>query len=126
MDDLGALATIARFELIFFVGALALVVFYKMLAGRIVLKGLLDDAVTKQFSVSRLQMLIVTIVGAAAFLGTVIANPTVLPSSDDLLASENLIWMALLGSQSGYLGTKYISLKSPKTDHGAAEPDGAS
>lgn len=65
------LIPIIRFEVWLLLGGLALIVAYKMLTGGINMEGLLDDKKDKQtagFSPARVQLLILTLLGAGYYL----------------------------------------------------------
>lgn len=89
--------------------ALFATVFYKMLSGDINTTGLFSDKVTGDLSPGRLQLVLVTIGGAAYYLVEVLAfsDPGRLPP-----APEPLLWVAS-GSNAGYLGGKWYSAFRP-------------
>lgn len=65
---LQALAALARFEAIAVLSALAMVVAYQALRGRIALRGLLDDKTTGRLDPGRIQMLVATLLLSGALL----------------------------------------------------------
>jgi hypothetical protein len=95
--------TVMRYEMFFLFGALAFIVGYRLLTGRINTKGLLQDKVTKEFSPGRLQMLIAT-AGIAIYFVVQVIQTEKLPQ----LPQE--LMLALAGSHLLYLGGKTYSV----------------
>ncbi len=92
--------------------ALFVVVAYKVLAGEINTEGLLSDKQTGAHSPGRLQLLLVTIGGAAYYLYQTIdaAGSGAFPSVPSVL-----LWGVAAGN-AGYLGGKVYSVVSRKTN----------
>lgn len=92
-------------EIWFFLLGFLMVVVYKILTGKISLRGIMskkDD--TKRHTTIRIQLFIFTVIGAIYYLYQVIDNPKEFPQvSDDLL-------FLLGGSNMIYLGGKSYSL----------------
>ena len=80
-----------------FVGALAAIVLFKMAAGTINTRGLLRDKETGEFSPGRLQLLLLTLAGALAYVNDVTAaRPYKLEAPEELLAlvgASNLLYL---------------------------------
>lgn len=99
---------VVRFELTFFLGALLLALAMGLLSGSIHTRGLLEsfDGRTWSFSPGRLQLLIVTLLGAASYLVVVVTA-----SGDPALAEPPLLVLLGVGASNlGYLGGKIHSL----------------
>ena len=82
------LVSVVRAEIVWFVCLLALVIFYKLLTGAIVTNGLLSNA-DGTLSVSALQLLFFTIVGAGHYLLRVVetrGEGTLPPVGAEILA----------------------------------------
>ena len=112
---MGSVTTILKIEVLLFLGALALIVFYQLLTGRINMRRLLfakgraaGSLSTMQkasgFSPSRIQLLVVTIGVAVYLLAEVVRDPSQFPE----IPSGLLLLMA--GSQSIYLARKFNNL----------------
>ncbi len=98
------LAAFVEFEIWFLLGALALIVGYKMLTGRINTSGLLEDKERRSLSPSRIQLLLFTFVGAGAYLAAV---PEMFDAAAPKLPEVPAELLVLLGgSQVVYLGGK--------------------
>lgn len=112
------LATVITFQMWFLLGALALIVGYKMLTGRINTSGLLEDKERRSLSPSRIQLLLFTFVGAGACLAAV---PEMFEAAAPRLPEVPAELLLLLGgSQAVYLGGKsYL-----KFFKGTPSPDG--
>jgi len=108
---MATLMTFVRYEAGFLLTALAAIVVYKILTGRITMRGLLNDE-HGAFSPGRLQLLLFTLAMASHLLsqivnstaGAVPGNPAHFPVLDHKLL------LALFGSHSLYLGGKTYSL----------------
>ena len=96
MDDLGDFMQI---EIGVLLAALAIVVLYQMLTGRISLRGLLSGDDGKP-SAARVQLLVATLVAALAYLAEVASHPSEFP------AVPSWLLMGLAGSQIIYLWGK--------------------
>ena len=96
---MATLFTFMRYEMFFVFAALAAIIAYRMVIGRVNTKGLLTDKVTKQFSPGRLQMLMVTAFIAIYFVGQVVEKETMPQLPQDFM-------LALGGSHALYLGGK--------------------
>ena len=98
------LATVITFQMWFLLGALALIVGYKMLTGRINTSGLLEDKERRSLSPSRIQLLLFTFVGAGAYLAAV---PEMFEAAAPRLPEVPVELLVLLGgSHAVYLGGK--------------------
>ncbi len=95
------LVTVARLEVLFILIGMAIVIAYRMLTGRINVRGLLSDREDGGFSVSRAQLLVLTLVGLILFIARVAGSkPGTLPDvPQELLA-------AVGGSNGVYLVVK--------------------
>ncbi len=96
------LIPLIRFEVWLILGGLALVVAYKMLTGRINMQGLFDDKVTHELSPGRVQLLVLTLVGAAYYLLLVAQQP---PDGSLPPVPEEVL-LLVGGSNLVYLGAK--------------------
>jgi hypothetical protein len=65
------LVSVARLEVSFILIGMAIVVAYQMLTGRINVRGLLSDTEDGSFSVSRAQLLVLSLVGLILFIARV-------------------------------------------------------
>jgi len=74
-----------------------------MLGGRIRTSGLLRDKATGKFSGSRMQLLVVTVLGAAFYAGEILQT---MPAGATLPAPPDWLLAAVGASNGGYLGTK--------------------
>jgi hypothetical protein len=100
------LTVVARGEVGVFLAAFVLLVGYRLLTGQINTRRLLADKDTREFSLARLQMLVVTILGAGYWFIWVLdpRNGNVMPEiPQDLL-------LLLAGSHSLYLAAKSLPL----------------
>lgn len=100
------LAIFVQLEIWLILGGLALVVAYKMLTGRINMRGLLDDKAAGGLSPGRVQLLVLTLAGAGYYLLLTVENghPTEFPEvPQELLALVG-------GSNLVYLGSKVRSM----------------
>ncbi len=98
------LATIIRFELCGFLIALIAVVGWQLLVGRIATRGLLTTGKTGIDSPARMQMLLLSLGGAAWYFGQVLHSPDNMPLPE---VPDQLI-AVLGGSHVTYLGAKAI------------------
>ena len=86
-----------------FLAGLLAVVSFKLLRGDIRTRGLLADKETRDFSPSRLQLLVATVAGAVFYAVQVLAARDSLPPVPDLL-------LLIVGVSNGtYLGAKIYS-----------------
>ncbi len=93
-----------RIEIIVFIAGSAIAVFWKLVTGAIVMRGLLTDKITGQFSATRLQLLLGTLMGAAFYASKFSGSHGEFPEPGlELLAIVG-------GSNAIYLGTKSWSL----------------
>ncbi|MBI3365148.1 MAG: hypothetical protein HY033_09600 [Ignavibacteriae bacterium] len=101
---MATLSIFVRYEICFFLVALAGIIGYRMLTGKINLQGLLDTKDgSGQYSSARLQLLLSTLTGACYFIAAVAEDPTKFPPVPDYLLA------ALGGSNLVYLGSKSAS-----------------
>ena len=104
------IAQIAFWEGVILVGGFFVIVFWKLLTGRIPLDGLLEGdqwdgpVLTTSSSPGRAQLLVFTIFSALYYLLQVLHNPSAFPNV------PNALLAALGGSQAAYLGGKAYSL----------------
>jgi len=96
------LPDVARFEMWFFLVGLLLVVGFRLLTGKINTRGLIRDKITGQLSPGRIQLLIMTI-GGAAYYGFQIVSQTP-PYGFPELPPEVLYLVG--GSNAAYLAGK--------------------
>jgi hypothetical protein len=104
---MASLATVIRFEVILILGALALIVFYQLVTGRINMRRLLfakGRGSAGRISPSRIQLLVVSIGVAIYLLAEVVREPSRFPEIPTLL----LLLMA--GSEIIYLASKANNL----------------
>ncbi len=96
-----------RFELLLLLAAIAFIVFFKIATGEIVVRGLLTDKVSGEFSLARLQLLVVTLGGVGAYAAIFFEDPTGAFARGGLLdeVSEGIAWVTGAG-QATYLGAK--------------------
>jgi len=106
---MNTLFTVMRYEMFFVILALALIVAYRLLTGRIKTTGLLQDKITHEFSPGRLQMLIATTL-VAIYLVVEVLETQKFPQ----LPQEFL--MALGGSHVLYLGGKSYGVLARKLE----------
>lgn|SRR5574337_1358194 len=99
------ISAIVRYEVWFFLFGLMSAVVYKILIGKIKIKGLLvEKNGSNNFSQIRVQLLIFTLIAAFHYLSQVLGNPKEFPN-----VSEK--WLLLMGgSNMVYLGGKSYSL----------------
>lgn len=99
------LAASAQTVMTLFLSALLAIVIFKLLAGQINTRGLLEDKETGNFSPGRLQLLIVTLGGASFYFFEIVsvADTGTLPT-----VPEELLLIAG-GSNVAYLGGKIYS-----------------
>ena len=98
------LATFVELEVWFLLGGLALIVGYKMLTGRINTSGLLEDKERRSLSPSRIQLLLLTFIGAGTYLTLI---PEMFEATAPRLPEVPAELLVLLGgSQAVYLGGK--------------------
>lgn len=102
------LADVARIETILFGAALAAIVLFQLLGRRMNMYGLLLDKVTEQVSPGRIQLLVVTMLGAGILIGALMqamrtgSGVLELPTGSSPLA-------VLIASHGIYLFGKYRS-----------------
>lgn len=112
---MGSVTIVLQYEILFFLGALALVVFYQLLIGRINMRRLLfakgraaagpsTGQNTNGLSPSRIQLLIISIGVAIYLLAEVSRNPSQFPE----IPTGLLLLMA--GSETIYLARKANNL----------------
>lgn len=107
------LATALRYEMLFLLTALIVVISYRLLTRQINTTGLLADKMSgRSFSSSRLQMLIVTL-GIAIYYVTMVFKMKETGKLPDL---PNELLMALGGSHLFYLGGKTYGLVASKIE----------
>jgi hypothetical protein len=95
---------VIHIELIVFISAMAIAVFWKLLTGAMIMRGVLTDKITGQFSPARLQLILSTLL-AAAFYAQAIAA-----SQDHALPQPNEAILAVVGgSNIIHLGSKFWS-----------------
>ncbi len=70
------LVSMARLEVSFILIGMALVLAYQMLTGRINVRGLFNDREDGSFSVSRVQLLVLSLVGIILFITRVAGSKT--------------------------------------------------
>ena len=98
---MGSITTVILYQILLFLGALALIVFYQMLTGRINMRRLLfakGRAAAGDLSPSRIQLLIVSIGVAIYLLAEVLRDPSQFPEIPTglllLMASSEAIYLA--------------------------------
>lgn len=96
--------TIATVAIAFLVAVSAIVAF-KLVSGAIRMRGLLDDKETGTFSPARLQLLIITLAGAASYFGLVVESA----GAGALPAVPAWLLIPVAASNAGYLGAKIRS-----------------
>ena len=102
-----AIALILRIEICCLLIGLAAIVFYRMLTGGIITKGLLDDKGSRSgFSPARLQLLISSVAIAGYYIATALTNP----NTGRFPTIPNEMLLILGGSHAFYLGSKTIAL----------------
>lgn len=100
------IAQILRIEICGLVIGLAAIVFYRLLTGEIITKGLLDDKGSRSgFSPARLQLLVSSVVIAAYYIGTALTNT----NTGKFPTIPNEMLLILGGSHAFYLGSKTIA-----------------
>ena len=99
------LAASAQTVITLFISALLAIVVFKLLAGRINTRGLLEDKKTGKFSPGRLQLLIATLGGASFYFFEILGavNTAEMPPVPDVLL------LIVGGSNVTYLGGKIYS-----------------
>lgn len=101
------LANFISLEILFFIVALASIVFYLILTGKINTKGLLiEKNKTRNYSLPRVQLLVITLLSVVFYLIEVKHN---VGSGKLPQISEELL-LILGGSDLFYLGSKFHSL----------------
>jgi hypothetical protein len=102
-----ALATFMKVELALFLAALLLIIFLKIVSGRIRLDGMLRDKKTGKPSYARMQLVLVTLMAAAGFLWGAIGGEG---GYENLLELDSTLVdtliAALAGSHTLYLSGK--------------------
>jgi len=118
---MGSVTTVFRYEILLFLGALALIVFYQLLTGRINMRRLLfakgraaggplpgrrksPSTQRSALSPSRIQLLVVSIGVAIYLLAEVVRDPSQFPE----IPTGLLLLMA--GSETIYLARKFNNL----------------
>ena len=94
--------TILRYEVWFFTGGLALIVGFRLLTGRVNIKGLLNDQ-SGASSPARLQLLLITLAGAVYYAALCYQKKTFAAVPDQLVA-------VLGGSNAFYVVRKFLGL----------------
>jgi len=101
------LMTFLKYEMLFLIGALFLLVAYGLLTGRINSTGLLSTKDKEEaFSPARVQLLVATLAGAFGYLTQIFNNPGRLPD----VPTELILTVG--GSNLFFVGTKAHSLLS--------------
>ena len=115
---MGLLVEIVQWEVFLFLGGLAAIMAHKMVTGRINTTNLLADKETGELSSSRVQLLVLTVLGVISYLVLVAdhaaANAGSLPEIPDSLVA------VVGGSNAVYLVAKGLgrsSLTAPFTDN---------
>ncbi len=97
-----SLVTFVRFEIWFLVLGLMLIVGYQILTGKINTKKLLNDKKTNRLSPGRVQLIMLTLVGALYYLLMTAENPQALPKISKemlyLLGGSNAIYLTGKGA----------------------------
>ena len=88
----------------FLLAALAAIVGYRMLTGRIVVAGILRDKERGEISPVRVQMLLFTLVGAAAYFSLVVE--AIANGASALPKAPEMLLLLMGGSQATYLAGK--------------------
>ena len=104
---MGSVATVLQYEILFFLGALALVISYQMITGKINMRRLLfakGREAASGYSPSRIQLLVVSIGAAIFLLSEVLRDPSRFPE----IPTGLLLLMA--GSETIYLARKANNL----------------
>lgn len=95
---------VIHIELIVFIAGIAIAVFWKLLTGAIVTRGLLTDKISGQSSPARLQLMVSTLLAAAFYAQAIVA------SRDFSLPQPNEAILAVVGgSNIIHLGDKFWS-----------------
>ena len=97
--------TILRYELWFLAGGVALIAGFRLLTGGINTKGLLNDKVSGAYSPARLQLLLLTLGGAAYYASLCYQAKAFVTVPGPLVA-------ALGGSNAFYVLNKFFALPS--------------
>lgn len=93
---------LAKFTAIGVLSVLAITVLWKLMSGEIRTAGLLTNKVTREFSPGRLQLLILSLIGAGMYLVEILANS----DGGALPSPSNNVLATIAGSQAFYLGGK--------------------
>jgi Kef-type K+ transport system membrane component KefB len=94
-----------RIEAIVFVAGVAIAVFWKLLTGAIVARGLINDKISGEASPARLQLMVSTLLAAAFYAQAIVA------SRDFALPQPNDAILAVVGgSNIIHLGDKFWKL----------------
>jgi hypothetical protein len=93
-----------RVEMIAIAAGLAVAVFWKLITGVIIMRGLLHNKITGEFSPSRLQLLLSTLLAAAFYVQAIVAaKDHALPVPDESILA------VVGGSNLIHLGDKFWS-----------------
>ena len=108
---MATLMTFVRYEVGFLLTALAAIVVYKVLTGRITMRGLLNDE-HGAFSPGRLQLLLFTLAMASHVVSQIVNSTAgAVPGNQaHFPVVDHKLLLALFGSHSVYLGGKTYSL----------------
>lgn len=112
-----ALLTFARYEIGFLLAALATIVVYQIVTGRINTRGLLSDKANNgvgSFSVARLQLLMFTMAVAAYVLSQVVESIATGKPQFPVIDPNMLVILG--GSHALYLGAKSLPAPGSKPD----------
>ncbi len=99
------LGTAVETIIVLFLGAMFVIVVFRLLSGDINTTGLLADKETGAFSPGRLQLLLATAGGAVFYFSSILTSPNV--TSLPEFPTELLVIMGM--SNAGYLGGKVYS-----------------
>ena len=101
---MNTMAQIARLEVVIFLALLGVVLVSGIVSGSINTKGLLQDDRTKRFSGGRLQLLLATLVGASAYILSILQA-----SSNSMPEVPGVLLLLVGGGNVGYLSSKIYS-----------------
>lgn len=108
-ESMPVLVKCVRWEVMFFLFALAAMVLIRLLTGEINTTGLLygsDNRGNQSFSPGRVQLLVLTIAAAGQYLTQVLSNI----GSDTLPPVNNELVAVLIGSNAAYLTGKFYNI----------------